>query len=135
MGIKMDGTENIIEALKMVSDWSKWLVSIETFAIAILGGLFTKDNILLNKKARLYGTCAVLCFATSICFAAMLLLTLPDIVQTLRTSSNIWFTKDSVVGSLIGLNTQDLAVIQSALFGIGVFFSAATIITIIWSNE
>lgn len=132
-GFEMDGTEYTIEALKMVSDWAKWLVTIETFAIAILGTLFTTDKISVNRRARLFGTTAIVCFVASICFAAMLLLTLPGIAQTLGPG-NIWLTEDIVAGSLLGLNTQGFALIESILFGFGILFSAATIITIIWSN-
>jgi len=130
----MDGIEYTIEALKMVGDWAKWLVTIETFAIAILGTLFTTDKVSVNRRVRLFGTTAIVCFVASICFAAMLLLTLPEIAQTLRPGLNIWFTEDSVAGSLLGLNTQGFALIESILFGFGILFSAATIITIIWSN-
>jgi hypothetical protein len=131
----MTGTENAAEALRMVSDWAKWLVTIETFAIAVLGTLFTTDKASIDKRARAYGTAAVVCFVASICFAAMLLLTLPEIAQTLRPDLNIWLTEDSVAGDLLGLNTQGFALIESLLFGCGILFSAATIITIIWSGN
>jgi len=65
----------------------------------------------------------------------MLLLTLPEIAQTIRPGLNIWLTEDSVAGSLIGLNTQGFALTESIFFGFGIILSAATIITIIWSSN
>ncbi len=56
----MNGSEYSIEALRMVSDWAKWLVTIETFAIALLGTLFTTDKVTVNKRARLLGTTGIL---------------------------------------------------------------------------
>lgn len=131
----MISAENTLEAIKLVSDWAKWLVTIETFAIALLGSLFTTDKVALNKTSRLLGTVAILCFVASICFAAMLLLTLPEITQSVHAELNVWLTEDSVAGSVLGLNTQGFALVESILFGIGIIFSAATIITIIWSNK
>jgi len=46
----MNDSEYAIEALRMVSDWAKWLVTIETFAIALLGTLLTTDKVSLNKR-------------------------------------------------------------------------------------
>ncbi len=131
----MNGSEYSIEALRMVSDWAKWLVTIETFAIALLGTLFTTDKVTVNKGARLLGTTGILCFVISICFAAMLLLTLPEIAQTMQSGTNIWLTEDSVAGRVLGLNTQSFALIESIFFGVGIICSAATILTIIWSGK
>jgi len=128
------GPEYTLEALRMVSDWAKWLVTIETFAIAILGTLFTTDKVSVDKRARLFGSAAIVSFVASICFAAMLLLTLPEIAQTIRPGMNIWLAEDSVAGGLFGINTQGFALIESILFGFGILFSAATILTVIWSD-
>ena len=131
----MNDSEYTIVALRRVSDWAKWLLTIETFAIALLGTLFTTDKVLVNKRACLLETAAILCFVTSICFAAMLLLTLPEIAQTIRLGLNICLTDDSVAGSLLGLNTQGFALIESIFFSFGIILSASTIITIILSGN
>lgn len=48
----MDNETNTLEALKLVSDWSKWLISIETGAIAIVGAVIkvgSDTNIWLTR--------------------------------------------------------------------------------------
>lgn len=70
----------------------------------------------------------------SIVAAALLLLSLPEIAQNVRPEQNIWLTEDSVVGRVLHMNTQALAVAESAFFGIGLTFLVAMIIVMIWSR-
>ncbi len=123
---------NSMDALKLVSDWSKWLVTIETFAIALLGSLFTTSKVELSKLAKSLGTTSLVCFVISIVTAAMLLLTLPEIAQNLKSNVNIWMTQDSVAYEMFGFNTQSFAVIESLFFGIGIIMAAGVVISIIW---
>jgi uncharacterized membrane protein YedE/YeeE len=124
---------NALEALKFISDWAKWLITIETASIAIIGSLFTSDKITMNVLANILGTFAIVCFLLSIIAAAILLLTLPEIAQFLRDDTNIWLTRDNIAGNFFKLNTQTLAIIESFFFGLGMVLSSALIITAIWS--
>ena len=128
----MPESANAMEALKLVSDWSKWLVTIETLAIALLGSLFTSSKIEIPKLAKKLGTAALVCFVISIVAAAMLLLTLPEIAQSLQSDVNIWMTKDSVAYSILRLNTQGFAVIESYFFGLGIVLASGVVVTMIW---
>lgn len=131
VGVVMADT-NALEALRLVSDWAKWLITIEAGAIAIIGGAFSHGNS-TRRIAKVFATAAVTCFVCSITVAAILLLTLPEIAQSLQPDINIWLTQDSVIGRVLGLNTQDLAMGESVFFGVGIICFAAMIVTTTWS--
>ena len=131
----MESGEAAFNAINHISDWSKWLVTLETFAIGIVGSIFTKDRAAVGLFGRLFGSLSILCFGASICFASLLLLTMPEIIQTLDTNQSVWSTQDSIVGETVGWNTTHLVVIQSLLFAIGVVLGAFTILTVIWGRK
>jgi hypothetical protein len=123
----------ILEALKLVNDWSKWLITIETGAIAIIGSFFTSssiDNITL--LAKVLAIASVVFFVFSIGAAALLLLTLPEIAQNLHPNVNIWMTRDSIAGRLFRLNTQGFAILESFCFLMGILLFTAFVVTTIW---
>ena len=109
----MSGASNSLEATKLISDWGKWLVTIETAAIALIGAFFTGDVASIHELAKVFGTLAISSFLVSIAAAAILLLTLPEIAENLRADQIIWLTRDSVAGRLLRVNTQGLALIES----------------------
>jgi hypothetical protein len=129
----MPDTTNSLEAAKLISDWGKWLVTIETAAIAIIGALFTSDGQVISPFAKLFGTLAIGNFLISIGAAAILLLTLPEIAQNLHPTQNIWLTQDSVAGRLLHMNTQAFALVESIFFGFGLLLLVAMIVVVIWS--
>jgi hypothetical protein len=129
----MSDTSNGLEAIRLISDWGKWLVTIETAAIAIIGAFFTTNQPPLPGLAKVLGTLAVGSFLVSIAAAAILLLTLPEITQNLRADRNIWLTRDSVAGKLVRMNTQGFALVESIFFGFGLILLVAMIVTAIWS--
>lgn len=126
-------TSNSMEAIKLISDWGKWLVTIETAAIAIIGALFTADRS-VSVLTKVFGTLAIGSFLLSIAAAAILLLTLPEIAQNLRANQNIWLTRDSVAGALLRMNTQGFALVESIFFGCGLTLLVSMIIAMIWSR-
>jgi len=76
-----------MEAIKLLNDWSKWIVTLETAAIA---GIFTwlKPSLAghprgLEMVPNVLLVLAAVCFAISIYYAAQLLFSLPDIVEQL----------------------------------------------------
>ena len=129
----MSGALNSLEATKLISDWGKWLVTIETAAIALIGAFFTGDVASIHELAKVFGTLAISSFLVSIAAAAILLLTLPEIAQNLRADQNIWLTRDSVAGRLLRVNTQGLALIESVFFGIGLVLLGAMLLVVIWT--
>ena len=134
----MQEAPNNLEALKLISDWAKWIVAIQTAVIALIGSLFTSEYSPDSVWSRFFGTSTIICFLLSIAAAAMLLLTLPEIAQYLQPNQNIWLTYDSIVYSIgkrlnVNLNTQAFAILESIFFGLGFTFATAMLITIIWS--
>ena len=126
-------TSSSLEAARFISDWGKWIVAIETAAIAIIGAFFNSGQKSAANAAKVFGTLAIGCFLVSIAAAALLLLTLPEIVQRLRPGENIWLTRDSVAGRLLGMNTQAFALVESFFFGCGVVALVGLILVVIWS--
>lgn len=123
-----------LESLKLISDWAKWLTTIETGVIALIGSFFTSDKVRASFIVKFFGTLSVFCFVISIIAAAMLLWTLPEIAQKLRPNENIWMTEDSVTRRLFRMNTQSFAIFESLFFILGLLFLAALIFSIIWSR-
>jgi len=126
-------TSNSLEAMKLISDWGKWLVTIETAAITIIGALFVATRS-VHVLAKVFGTLAIGSFLISIAAAAILLLTLPEIAQNLRKDQNIWATRDSVAHKLLRMDTQGFALVESIFFGCGLILLVAMIIVLIWSR-
>jgi hypothetical protein len=130
----MNDTSLALESLKLVADWAKWLITIETGAIAIIGAVIKSETAASSESMRLFATGAIVSFVISIAAAAALLLTLPDIAQNLQPQVDVWLTSDTVVGRLFHLNTQDIALVESFFFGLGILCFAALILTITWSG-
>ncbi|MEO1287616.1 MAG: hypothetical protein AAFV93_07595 [Chloroflexota bacterium] len=129
----MESEIKALEATKLISDWSKWIVTIETFIIALLGSLFISD-IDVSLQTKVFGTIAIISFVFSIASAALLLLSLPEITQTIRPELNIWLTRDSIIGRVFRMNTQGFALVQSFFFGLGVILSSTVVILVIWAS-
>ena len=138
----MDGNQ-ALEALNFVSDWAKWLITIETFCIALIA---TQSNTMFNRTAqskagyrkikfmKILATASVFFFIISIASAAFLLLSLPEIVFRLQPGTNIWLAKDSIIGNVLGFNIQQLAIFESLYFGLGLVSFSLAIILAIWTN-
>ena len=128
----MSETPSNLDALNLISDWAKWLVAIQTGAIALVGSLFTSDNSPVDLLSKAFGTSAIICVLVSIGAAAILLLSLPEIAQYLRPNQNIWNTRDSLIYRYLRLNTQSFALLESIFFGLGLSFTFAMLIAVIW---
>jgi hypothetical protein len=128
----MADTSNAMDALKLISDWAKWLITVETAAIGLIGAYLKDNPAVLPKTVKLISTIAVGSFVVSIAAAALLLLSLPEIAQQLDANTNIWLTSDSIIGRVLGANTQAFALIESFFFGLGVVLIAALIMLAIW---
>ena len=131
----MNDTSNALEGLRLISDWAKWLITIETAAIAIIGVAFKQEGIRPPFVSKVLATVAIVAFVISIAAAALLLLSLPEIAQRLQADTNIWMTRDSVLGRVFGMNTQDFGTIESFFFGVGVVTFAALIVATTWSSS
>ena len=117
---------NALEAIKLIDGWAKWVITVATAVLAIIGGWLTTGRA-GSKVVTWLGICAVGSFALSILSAAALLATLPEITQRLEPGQNVWRTRDSVAGRLLHLDTQGFAILESSFFGIGIVLFALMI--------
>ena len=84
---------HVLDALKMLSDWSKWSVTVQTALIAAIG-LVLKPSDQSSLKGIggglvvFFGILAVLCFMRSIFCASFLLLSIPGKIAVLATWVN-----------------------------------------------
>lgn len=129
----MNENSNALEGLKLISDWAKWLITIEAGAIAIIGAIARTDKAPPPQLVKVFVTAAIICFIVSIAAAALLLLSLPEIVQKLQPHTNIWLTHDSIIGHVFRLNIQGFAILESLFFGLGVICFSVAIIVATWS--
>ena len=82
-----------LDAIKLMNDWSKWLVTVQTAAIAALGFLsrqadLEKLSTPWGKAAILAGVVSTILFVVSIALASYLLLYLPSIAEELPKDAN-----------------------------------------------
>ena len=115
-----------IEAVKLLSDFAKWLVTIETTAIAAIGYVLTFHAPHWRLPTSVFACSAVISFAVSILFATLLLRSLPGVVQTIQPGEDIWATREKgrVASSL---STSQLVRIESVCFGIGLLLFAVVL--------
>ena len=106
----MSENSNALDGLKLISDWAKWLITIEAGAIAIIGAVARTDKAPPPQLVKVFVTGAIICFLISIAAAALLLLSLPEIVQNLQPRTNIWLTQDSIIGRVFRMNIQGFAI-------------------------
>ncbi len=131
--------DNIAEVVRLISDWAKWLIAIETSVIFLIGSLArTLPNLKLPTSkylnidyGRLLATLTILFFLASIASAAFLLLSLPEVVLRIQPGMNIWLAKDSA----IGVSLQQLAILESMFFGVGLTCFCVLLISLIWSKQ
>jgi hypothetical protein len=127
-----DAVKRSEEAIKLVSDWAKWLTTVEMAITVAVGALFTSSRgapLKVSTLAKFFSTVTIASFLVSIATAAILLLTLPEIMQKIDPNENVWYLRDSV----LRISTQTLALAQSFFFGVGMISVSAMVITLIWT--
>ncbi len=116
-----------IEAVKLLADWAKWLITIETTAIAAVALVTTVRDPYTRGAVSVLASGAVFFFVLSIISATLLLRSLPGIMQTIEPSQSIWETEDSNA-MISGFNTLALVRLESTFFGIGLLLIGALLI-------
>jgi hypothetical protein len=81
------------ETIKLLFDWNKWLVTVETAAIAALGFL-TKDGD--NDVALILGALTILTFVAAIGLSSFFLLNLPYLLGSGQGSQEQFFNNQKV---------------------------------------
>ena len=138
---------NLQYSISLLSDWAKWLITIETGVIAILGALIRslpvesrskstkKNRYSLEKISKGLATATVIFFLISIAAAAFLLLSLPEIALTIQPGENLWLAEDIAIGYALGVNIQLLAIFESMGFGLGMVCFSALVVASFWSKQ
>ena len=128
--------EQQMEAIKLLADWSKWLVTVETAGAV---ALFSLVNLRPGHFVTLWGfpvvpaitVIAVMFFAYSAHNAAKVLVSLPDITQNLhgkwRTEDDIYEMKDADMKKL-----RLYVIPQFKYFKIGLFFVLLAALAMLW---
>ena len=125
MDQQQQATQNI-EAVKLLSDFAKWLVTVETTAIAAIGYVLTFHDPYRRLFTSVLACVGVGSFAVSILFATLLLRSLPGLVQNIRPGQDIWVTRSrGRMGG--GLSTSRLVEIQSVCFAVGLLLFAVVL--------
>jgi hypothetical protein len=81
-----DESTNQLDALKLLKDWSGWLVSVQTGVLALLA-LWGKDKAVVPDATARW---VFLFFGLSIVFATFVLGGLPSITQRVTAHANIY---------------------------------------------
>ena len=116
-----------VEAVKLLSDYAKWLVTVETTAVAAVGYVLTITDPFTRGFTRILACAAVASFAISILFVTALLRTLPTVMQEIKPGQSIWKTHDKT-GMGFSFDTPALATLGSIFFAGGVLLISVTII-------
>jgi hypothetical protein len=72
-----------LEAIKLVNDWSKWIATIETAAIIVIGGLAKDFQAIGDPNITACIAVSLCSFILSIFAATSLLIALPGVAQRL----------------------------------------------------
>ena len=123
--------KHALEAIKLMGDWSKWLVTLNTATLAVLSFLLGSGGYPnLNEGAiRWLIAIALVLFFLSILFATFLLYKLPAAVQELLRSpagADVYHLGGTSDGQ--GWTTGALVWWQQVLFLGGLFFILLTIV-------
>jgi len=121
----MDPVQQQLEALKLLKDWSVWMVTVETAAIAFLGAVAGR----VVKSTTVWFPVTIVSFAVSIVFAAWVLSGIPSVAQQIDGSSHLSIYKiykSDLLPDFLTLNF--VATIQHTFFVAGILGLAILII-------
>ena len=117
-----------MEAIKLLNDWSKWIVTLETGAIAGILAWLKSTSVagqlpLWKIVPTLLLALGVICFAVSIYYAAQLLFSLPDIAEQLPDANEE--SINEMTGNYMGASILHYEKRQWWLFVCGLSFTIA----------
>jgi hypothetical protein len=114
----------------MIADWSKWIVAVETAAIAAIGACVKPRSIGACLNFERYAVAAALvCFVFSIILASFVLLSLPAAYQDIKETEQVW-DRVAAVGPFAP-PLRNVVGCQLILFALGICaFSAGVVVSI-----
>jgi len=84
----MGADDNQTDGLKQIAEWSRWLVTVETAAIALIG-IYYKIGTPINKTIFWLLSIAIVCLFMSIISAALLIISIPAACQDIREGEKV----------------------------------------------
>src|ERR1700722_8963554 len=109
----MDGEQRLIEALKLIVDWTKWMATVEVGALAVIASLFKVENkASWSPVAQEALILTAGSFVIALVVASATILSAVELAQLGDPKKNVWTTRDSVVP----LSLQTLGFIQAVCF-------------------
>ena len=118
---------NDLEAVKFVADWSKWLASIQTAVVTLVGYTSIKGSIYMSGPIQLtLVIAAMISFFISLFCASFILFALPGIIQRLPPPGN---------QDVLTMGTYNGKGIRLSTFCVGqfIFFVLGVALLISWS--
>jgi hypothetical protein len=79
----MGADNNQADGLKQIAEWSRWLVTVETGAIALIG-IYYKIGTPIDKTIFWLLSIAIFCLFISIISAALLIISIPAAFQDIK---------------------------------------------------
>lgn len=115
--------KNDLEALKMLADWAKWIVMIESGLISIIGVALSTDKINILKSIPVIAAfniiLAISAFFISLMGACFLLYSLPGIAQRLPPTKGDIYSMGTLDGK--GIQIVIFSAIEVIGFAIGIY--------------
>jgi hypothetical protein len=125
--------KNDLEALKMLADWSKWLVLVQTGAITVIGA-FWKPEVIARAGflSKILMSLTILCFAVSIVAAANLLKSLPATAQRLPPPPGKDIFHMGTYEGTQGVKVYTVAKVETYSFILGFFCFVLAVMASMW---
>jgi hypothetical protein len=132
-----------LEALKLLNDWCKWLVGVQTAAIAALGFLARATDVAalqttFGSLAVAAGTASIACFVGSMALASYLLLFIPSMVEQLSETYGSQHAPQPLSYTKVpfrpGWQVGTFTAWQSRLFVVGIALFALSFVFLFYSR-
>lgn len=115
----MAATTQQVEAIRLISDWSKWMATIETGMIAVIGTLVrNRTTPPACQLETLAFSASIVCCIISVWFIAAMLASLPAAVQDMEPDQKVWDRRGT--WWLKKLPLWRVVLIQFVLFGLAI---------------
>ena len=125
--------KNDLEAIKLLADWSKWLVLVQTGAISVSGALWKPEVVEgASILSKILMTTTMLCFAFSILAASYLLKSLPATAQRLPPPEGQDIYLMGTYEGTKGIPLYRVANAETYSFVAGFIFFTLTVISFMW---
>ena len=120
--------KNDLDAVKLLADWSKWLASMQTTVITLVGYSTVSGSVSIKDVTQpAWVIAALFCFLTSLICASFILFALPGIVQRLPPPDG----KDVLMMGTYNGGGTPLVVFSVGQF---VFFGVGAFCLVVWST-